>query len=362
MSLKHRADVDSPALDLIRFIAAVLVLVNHVRTAVINSYAMLPASQHNEVTASLFFLTRLGHEAVLIFFVLSGLLVGSALIERTSQGSFDLRRYAINRCSRIFVPLVPACLFAALVQFVVAPTAPAPWAIACNMIGLNGVLCETLPTNPPLWSLSYEIGFYVIGGCLALMWSGRSTVTAFLALTAALIAFSVLEFRYLVVWLLGAVSMYAFRPKLAKPQLLISLALIGLGVVTYQLSRESRTLAVLSVDKPVSEMLIAIGIAGVLPMLLARRVSEVLSPVAGFAKAAAARSFSLYLFHYPVNQLLDLVVPTYNRMGLAAVGAFVARILVILIVVEVAYRLFEARTGAVRAALSHMRPNRAAAA
>jgi hypothetical protein len=44
-----------------------------------------------------------------------------------------------------------------------------PWKLgdlAINIVGLNGVIANRLRINAPLWTLAYEIWFYVIAGAL----------------------------------------------------------------------------------------------------------------------------------------------------------------------------------------------------
>ena len=55
-------------------------------------------------------LTRLGNEAVLIFFVMSGFLVGGKRDRGCNKVSFDIKGYAIDRTVRIMLPLISALL------------------------------------------------------------------------------------------------------------------------------------------------------------------------------------------------------------------------------------------------------------
>ena len=63
-------------------------------------------------------LCRMGHEAVIVFSVLSGFLVGGRGFERIKDGSMNVGSYAIDRFARIcpllaaiFSILLPALLF-----------------------------------------------------------------------------------------------------------------------------------------------------------------------------------------------------------------------------------------------------------
>jgi len=56
-------------LDLFRFAAALIVVVVHVRGASFVAYGALPAEQQNLLVAFFYFITRIGNEAVVAFFV-----------------------------------------------------------------------------------------------------------------------------------------------------------------------------------------------------------------------------------------------------------------------------------------------------
>lgn len=92
-------------LDLLRAAAAITVFLVHVRGASFVDFGALPASQRTFFTAVAFGVTRLGHEAVMIFFVLSGYLVGGQVIRRVIAGRFSIADYAIDRSTRIFTVL-----------------------------------------------------------------------------------------------------------------------------------------------------------------------------------------------------------------------------------------------------------------
>src|SRR4051812_12764616 len=89
------------ALDLFRALAAFMVVVVHARGSAFVDYGSLPKEQQTRLVEFVYFLSRIGQEAVLAFFMLSGLLVAGAIIRRVSAGTFDLRLYAIERATRI---------------------------------------------------------------------------------------------------------------------------------------------------------------------------------------------------------------------------------------------------------------------
>lgn len=91
-------------LDALRFIAAFMVLFSHTRNDFFLPWGELPSEQHNPISFIFYFLGRLGHEAVIVFFVLSGFLVGGRGFERIQKGDFRIANYLIDRFSRIYPP------------------------------------------------------------------------------------------------------------------------------------------------------------------------------------------------------------------------------------------------------------------
>jgi peptidoglycan/LPS O-acetylase OafA/YrhL len=106
-----------PWLDWLRFLAASMVLFGHARGFVFVPYGELDPNSQNVFTGMFFLSTRFAHLAVLVFFVISGFLVGGRLLERLKDGSFSPKAYALDRSTRIMIPLVPVLLFTALVQW-----------------------------------------------------------------------------------------------------------------------------------------------------------------------------------------------------------------------------------------------------
>lgn len=189
MDIKHgdavasarSAGTELVALDTLRWVAALLVLLEHGRTATFLAYGDLPQAQQTLVAKGFYLLTRLGGEAVMLFFVLSGFLVGGQVIRRVREGRFSVKSYAIDRVARILPPLVPAVLLAAAVGAIWFTDGPGIWDIVATLGGFNGVLVS-LNYNPPLWSLTYEIWFYIFAGAAAAIITGKGGLPALLVM------------------------------------------------------------------------------------------------------------------------------------------------------------------------------------
>lgn len=144
--------------------------------------------------------------AVMVFFLLSGFVI--YLSSGVESGSYSVRSYARKRAIRILPPYLVALALAYVVAVVIRDGAPV------NLDGLVRNLLFTVESsqvhgaagyhgNPPLWSLSYEVWFYVFFAVMIAV-AGRS----FERLRWSALAVSVIGF--VSVWMIpNPVSQYA---------------------------------------------------------------------------------------------------------------------------------------------------------
>lgn len=139
-------------LDLVRFLAATLVFLWHSR----NVY-------HYE---GLIF--KLGHEAVIVFFVLSGLVI--AYSNEAKEKS--LLNFAVNRASRIYSVALPAILITFLLDLLSSYISPENYGdlydhvlvrFLSSLMFLNEIWVLSIQTfsNVPYWSINYEVWYYI---------------------------------------------------------------------------------------------------------------------------------------------------------------------------------------------------------
>ena len=93
-------------LDALRLLAAFLVVAEHARAAVFIPWTQLEGGRM--LLAPFYALTSMGHEAVMVFFALSGFLVGGQAIRRLRRGTFSARDYALRRLVRLWIVMIPA--------------------------------------------------------------------------------------------------------------------------------------------------------------------------------------------------------------------------------------------------------------
>ena len=158
------------ALDLIRTIAAQLVLVGHV----ISVLGLLPHLQPPHFA-------YMQNVAVVVFFLLSGLLISYSVFSRREKPTFT--SYLIDRFARIYSGLLPALLFIAIVDWVIISRG---WGYAyadgysvIDFVG-NTLMLQDFPllgsvwgitsfgSGRVLWTLAVEWWLYLIFGWLVL--------------------------------------------------------------------------------------------------------------------------------------------------------------------------------------------------
>jgi peptidoglycan/LPS O-acetylase OafA/YrhL len=100
-------------LDWLRFTAALMVVACHARGGNWVEWGRLDDACQTNFNYVFFAATRAGFEWVIVFFVLSGFLVGGKVLERVGNSTFDVLAYAVDRTSRIWMPLIPALLLTA---------------------------------------------------------------------------------------------------------------------------------------------------------------------------------------------------------------------------------------------------------
>lgn len=338
-------------LDWLRFGAAFIVLLTHARGFAFVEYSALPASDKTPLNFLWFAVTRLGHEAVIVFFVLSGFLVGGRALERVRLNSFKWKDYFTDRAARIMTPLVPAIVFSIAVAFFIGDPVGGVDAVG-NFLSLQGLLVPALPINPPLWSLSYEVWFYILCGgvCVAAMRNGAAPVAKLVVIFSFLV-FLKFNTTYLFCWLIGALAYGDLKVRGSRLYIFLGCLICAFGVGGSQFTGGTHSGVVLPwltefINPDIADFILAAGIALVVrnscsvhtPSLVASLFDRVGFQLAGF-------SYTLYLVHYPVMVLwrhFGLIrAPAVTAQAIAIYGAL---ILFSMLMSYMFYYLFERNT------------------
>jgi peptidoglycan/LPS O-acetylase OafA/YrhL len=374
-------------LDAARGAAASVVLVGHLRIFFVKSVPAAPpaaslARSHAAVGATVGAAPRpagapaekkvfgFAHEAVMLFFVLSGFLVGGSVIRMLRQGQWSWKKYLIHRTVRLWMVLIPALAIGYTLDRIgvhyflgqgtvydMGPDGPAwdilarltPLTFLGNLFFLQGARVSPLGTNQPLWSLGYEFWYYVAFPCLALALArGMAAWKRLLLLAgaAAMLAFAGREIAiYFSIWLLGALAALLPLRIPEKSQRLfagLSLLLI-LGVNAVSILRPLSAFA--------QDSMQGFAFFAALYCFLHFRRPSGVGLYRRCARFLSKISYSLYVTHGPVLCMASAVlVGKFRRMPLGGHTALLlaeAMVPVAAVACTVHY-LFEARTDQVR--------------
>jgi peptidoglycan/LPS O-acetylase OafA/YrhL len=217
----------SVLLDAIRGLAAFLVLLEHWRNAFFVDFQSVV--RNRALLGSLYVLSGAGHQAVIIFFVLSGFLISGTVLRAVKRHDWSWSRYAVHRLVRLWVVLIPALCLGALWDNLgidlrqasalysganynhMTPDIAGSLTLVDffgNAAFLQDIAVPTFGSNGPLWSLANEFWYYALfplGVCVvACATRARVHSLIYLALFAAIAAGLTKEILLLFpVWLLG---------------------------------------------------------------------------------------------------------------------------------------------------------------
>lgn len=375
----------SNILNACRWLAAWVVLLAHARHLTFIAYR--DVTDRTLWVKGFYFLTGLGHEAVLVFFVVSGLLVGGLTLQR-AKATFDLRAYALNRVSRIYSVLVLALALGwvldsvglhffnrtelytnsaqyrtSSMDFVISTRLDAATFLG-NLLSLQTIFVTPLGSNGPLWSLAYEWWYYIIFGALATLFYARSIalkVSAGLALMVAAYLPSAELLLWGLMWVLG-VGVYLYgTSQLPKPPRWLGLAVFALALVATRLSHSSE--GPTASDPMVVRFSIDFAFAASFAFfLLAFWGRDGADSGARLHEWLASFSFSTYLIHFPIYVFLSAVahdvfgISITQQPGAPAL-AFMALAVACVLACAYGFSLItEKRTGQVKAFLSRRWP------
>lgn len=284
-------------LDALRFVAAFMVLLSHTRNDFFLRYDLLPAEQQGVISMCFYSLCRLGHEAVMFFFVLSGFLVGGKGLENIMNHSFDIPKYTIDRAVRIGLPLIACIVFYFVTCLILGQQFDWMCAIG-NLFSLQGIFCKSLVS--PFWSLAFEVWFYVLLAIIALFFREGNSFKKLIYLLCVMLVFTKLKHVYLFMWFMGAFA-YLCRPK-NKSLLMFIFSLIGVfvSISFLQLSAGSMAMASysLNLNREVVELLLGLFTCLLVQQLILMKPERQASQKVERAfHHLAAFSYTLYLSH-----------------------------------------------------------------
>lgn len=309
-------------LDLLRGIAAIAVVAQHLRGICFGSApADAPA-----LSKGVYFVTGLGHAAVVFFFVLSGFFIGTSVLDSMAAGRWSWRHFLLRRLTRLWVVLIPVLVITAaldmtgmhlfgaegtiysgkLVELWSTTGARDTLSIRVflgNLFFLQEMRSPVYGTNGALWSLGYEFWCYLLFPLFALVFARSSSAKMrVLAVMGALAIFGLGNLalvKYFGCWLFGAAVAGVWRGAAKRwawsgPWLVFASALLIGAILTDRLAGGA----------PWADFALAVASATFMVVLLAHAAQDRSAPVSEryrrFATTLAGFSYTLYLVHFPI--------------------------------------------------------------
>lgn len=307
-SVKIERDLDArvrAGLDLARAVAAVYVVLHHTVT--------LP-----EPFGVLF---RFGQEAVLVFFLLSGFVIFANERTRVERPA----GYYLRRLRRIYPPMILAMTLSTILWALGLINAVFSWeSLFGTLFALQdidflkpGVITDPYLGNDPLWSLSYEIFFYLAFPLVMVAWRRSIMITRWAVPALAICAYATylsfpnhlsLVIAYFLMWWAGAMAAHLYlRGELcfsrAIPEVvgLVALsAVAALGVAIHG-SQGVGYFPVLILR----HCLTVLALFLVLLTPIRHWMASLSFGLAPPATSLAGISFGLYVVHYPLMVQTD---------------------------------------------------------
>jgi len=346
-------------LNFIRWFAAFLVLINHLRSIMFVEYSNLLNT--NIYIKIFYFITGFGHEAVIIFFILSGYLVGSEFIE-SKKTKEDLKKYFLKRFTRIYVVLIPALIVTFILDFLgysyfnTTNIYNNSYQISAinysvierlnietfiyNIFMLQTSLSETFGSNGPLWSLAFEWWYYIILPILYILLTKKSLTDKIMYISILVIFMLILNldiFIYFFVWLIGVMG-YKYKKDITfKLIYKINITLLMIILISSRLNY---------INYLLSDLLLSINIIIIINQLYYTDMNFTF--ISRFNKLFSSFSYSLYLFHFPfiflLFSFLDSILYVRNDINQTNFIYYMLLIITTYIFSFLMYILFERNT------------------
>jgi peptidoglycan/LPS O-acetylase OafA/YrhL len=307
-------------ISLLRGLAALQVALAHLRA---ETYPSLRGMNDAPIGYQfLAFSTGFAHQAVVVFFLISGWLVGGSLLNKWSQHQ-SLASYAIDRISRLWTVLIPTFSLMLISAWYMDNIVPAPShfdrtneysvvSLAGNLAGLQTISVPNFGKNYALWSLANETWYYILFPLVLFVfrckaaWRKAASALA-IAGIASFLPVSIL--LYFSLWLLGA-GFSKIRIECGPMGRAILLLVCVALSVYFRLTGRN---ADLIIDSFVQDLVCSLPFLTLLASMhhTAPTGSAAMRHLRSSAHVLSEFSFTLYVTHVPAIALLRYLGRTY---------------------------------------------------
>lgn len=362
-------------LDTVRWMSAFLVAFGH-------AAGLVFVKDDSSSSRVMWYIADMRGSWVLLFFVLSGYLIGGNFL--LNLNDFNFRRYFIARFSRIYIVLIPALILVMLLDGIAYfldadnPVYGSPWPngvlgtvslfgkyswedVLASFFSLESVLGEPIGSGGALWSLGLEWAFYfsfptlVIGAVIlarALCFSDAASVA--ITITISVVLLIVLHKFFValfwLIWVAGAVAHFVAKTKNISLRVRqFGLAICVVGLVCSPL-----------INSRIASPMIGFGFA----MFLSRFPIREHGFFRSIDKILAEFSYSLYVVHLPILTFLTFFIWKIGILPFGGLPVGVKSVLLLFsmlgLCVAISFmfgRFFEKRTDMMRKTLMRRTEN-----
>ncbi len=343
-------------LDLIRFFAALCVVLVHVRGQVWETYSLLNPESQNIITTLFYALFSLGFIGVLVFFVLSGFLVGGITLKRTFKNNISFKKYVLDRSVRIGLPLIGSIILIIFVDLFLGNNSDYPTLVG-NLFALQGIFVDD--AGGVFWTLSYEIWFYILIGGIVLLCSKHQYIGCIL-IALSLCAFTTLKTYMLLILFCGILSYYLTITIQHRSKIIIygSATCFCIATILILLVNDS-----LAFDKSLFQsflnediLCIIIGISSALFISNVVKTSpktKCAMIIDNIGSKLALFSYSLYLTHWQVLRIVNHYFGRSATLDAIAIFKFIITVAVCILFAYIFYWITERNTTKVKKCISN---------
>lgn len=317
----------SSLLNLMRWLSAFLVLAHHLRTNYFVAYSELES--HSLLIKAFYLITFLGHNAVIVFFVLSGFFVGGNFFVKYKTNTYSLKEYFTKRLTRLYIVLLPALVISCVLGFGVYYNYGEISStfdykdFRGSLFFLQTIYTVPFAGNEPLWSLAYEFWYYILFPIIILFLYERKIIyLLFLISISLFVSFDIL--LYFTIWLIG-VFFFLYKKRILN--LFISSMLFIFIFIGYRIITIDNKLFFLN-ESFIGDFILSISVGLLVNSIIHSNIKIYYYKT---NKLLADFSYSLYLLHVPVLYSILSFINKADVVDIKSLSLFIFIFLIILL-------------------------------
>lgn len=258
--------------------------------------------------------SELAHFSVIIFFVLSGYLIGYT----TTNNNRGLKKYLVARFSRLYSVLIPVLIIMFVIEKLIgfidyASLSSITRGMSLPRYVISGLYLNEIwffsaapALNAPLWSLSFEFWFYIIFGLWFFRQKNNWILTGLLILSILIAGPKILSM--FPIWLFGMLAFKLPRPNFKYNRILFGIIAL---ILTFFILFQMRAIPFEIGNKPlffagqfIKDWVLGLLLGFVFWLLpLTDKIEKSTPRIIKFRKVADL-TYTIYLTHLPILYLL----------------------------------------------------------